>query len=215
MYDMMRLLFILALLAFPLSYSYSYRSCRSYRQSQVMMAGGVVRGDKFPIILRIAEESKRGIIKDRSDEMKALLEAVALQNFEFMRRNAGKPRQIDGCWELLWTTEKETLFFAQYGLFGAKCTSISQTIDTTKNKIVNSIGFENDKEFTVNGDLFLNDDNQLRVNFKFSKAVLGLSSSLRLSVPPVGAGWFDNLYVNDRYRISRDIRGDWLLSRRV
>ena len=30
-------------------------------------------------------------------------------------------------------------------------------------------------------------------------------------LPPVGKGWFDNLYVDDTLRVARDSRGDTLV----
>ena len=32
-----------------------------------------------------------------------------------------------------------------------------------------------------------------------------------LPIPPVGEGWFDNLYVDDTLRVARDSRGDTLV----
>ena len=196
--------------------------CTSYRVKRAtlrMMGGGVTRGDKFPVLMRILEETQRGLQKGRNAEVLDLCEQIAAQNSEFTKRSTKSPRYlqdyISGKWEMLFTTEKETLFFAKNGLFGSQCTSISQTIDFESNRIVNSIEFENQREFIVVGDISSDESNRQRVNFKFAEAKLILSPSFKIPFPPVGQGWFENVYVNDKYRISKDIRGDYLISRKV
>ena len=37
------------------------------------------------------------------------------------------------------------------------------------------------------------------------------AGAVTVPVPPVGKGWFDNLYVDDTLRIARDSRGDTLV----
>jgi hypothetical protein len=54
-----------------------------------------------------------------------------------------------------------------------------------------------------------------RINFKFEKAVIKIPPFPTVTLPPVGSGWFDNVYANEKYRLSKDIRGDYLISRRV
>jgi hypothetical protein len=198
--------------------SLSIEPCSCLRHFS-MMAGGIIRGDKIPSLVKLAQETKRGLLTERKNEMLQLLEETVLQNFEFSKRNSVKDSYlqnlVNGKWELLWTTEKETLFFAKNGLFGAECSMISQTIDIKNKKIFNVIDFEQNRKFEVVGDLTFEPTNRQRVNFKFSRAELSFSSETRIPIPPFGQGWFDNLYVNERYRISTDIRGDYLLSRRV
>ena len=176
-----------------------------------MMGGGPVRGDRFPKLVRLAEEAERGISKKNKKEILGLIDDIAGKSRPFGR---GKS-MTEGKWELLYTTEKETLFFSQNGLFGSRCTSISQTIDFTSNTINNLINFENGKYFSVIGDLSVEATRPERINFKFRASTLRLSERVCIPLPPVGQGWFDNLYVNDLYRISYDIRGDYLLSRRI
>ena len=40
-------------------------------------------------------------------------------------------------------------------------------------------------------------ENETKVEFKFTSAGLKFSNSFMLPVPPVGKGWFDNVYVGD------------------
>ena len=61
--------------------------------------------------------------------------------------------KVDGAWQLLWTTEKETLFFAKNGFFGKKVTDIIQTIDFKSSTLNNLISFEGDSSFSVVGSV--------------------------------------------------------------
>ena len=40
-----------------------------------------------------------------------------------------------------------------------------------------------------------------KVNFTFLSAGLKFSNGFTLPVPPVGKGWFENIYVGERYRV--------------
>lgn len=56
-------------------------------------------------------------------------------------------------------------------------------------------------------------EGETRVNFTFTSARLELVEPLRwtLRLPPLGKGWFDNLYVDETMRVARDSRGDTLV----
>eukprot|EP01039_Chlorochromonas_danica_P002409 gene2409-2642_t len=122
--------------------------------------------------------------------------------------------KIDGNWRLLWTTEKETLFFMRYGFFGSPCVEVSQKISVSQGRIDNIIDFSHNKQLAVEGLWEIDQDVERRVNFQFTKARLSFGS-LRLPLPPVGQGWFDNVYVDDKVRIVKDIRGDYLITSRL
>ena len=114
-----------------------------------------------------------------------------------------------GKWNLLYTTEKETNFITKY--FG-KCTEVYQQIN--KSEINNVIAFE-DKVFSVDGMILPNNDDTNRVYFKFTKASLTFKNQKPVNLPPFGSGYFENLYIDDQFRISFDVRGDYLISQRV
>ena len=86
-----------------------------------ILAGGPTRGDKIPVLLSLVSGTERGLRRDNKNQILELLNSISKENEKFLR-----PGLSEGKWELLYTTEKETLFFAKNGLFGAKCTSISQ-----------------------------------------------------------------------------------------
>ena len=56
-------------------------------------------------------------------------------------------------------------------------------------------------------------EGETRVNFSFTSARLEVVAPFELTLrfPPVGKGWFDNLYVDDTMRVARDSRGDTLV----
>lgn len=183
-------------------------------------AGGPICGDKIPKIVALTEGTMRGVLGENNAEIIQLFDSVATENQERSFSDA----LVSGRWKLLWTTEKETLFFAKNGLFGKSVTEISQTIDLKTGFLNNLIEFEGDRAFSVEGTIEQNVANSSssssrsgrRLDFKFKSATLSVPPLLpALRLPPVGAGWFENVYVNRRYRLSRDVRGDYLLSERV
>eukprot|EP01038_Epipyxis_sp_PR26KG_P014146 gene14146-18984_t len=181
----------------------------------VGLAGGPIRGDKLPKILSLLQSSDMGLLTSNNNEIVQLIDTIALEN---QGRRQNDKELLDGNWELLWTTEKETLFFLKNGLFGfGGVKNIVQTIDVKNtNTIINCINFSNSNYFSVVGDVFEDESGlfQNRLNFKFTSATIKISS-LKLNLPPFGQGWFDNIYVNNKYRLSRDIRGDYLISQKM
>ena len=177
------------------------------------MGGGPVRGDKLPKLISFVENSQRGMITSYNNEIISLFKTIESDNEN--SRLSKRLVLVDGKWELLWTTEKETLFFLKYGLFGKPVSNIYQDINIDEKTINNQILFEGDREFSVLGDINIDIDRSTRINFTFQKALLRIPPLPQLSLPPVGKGWFENVYVNEKYRLSRDVRGDYLLSQRV
>jgi hypothetical protein len=180
-----------------------------------LLGGGVLRGDTLPKIIQLTEGMQLGVKTTNSEDIKKLIDEIGDKNFDFMENDIDMKAKISGEWELIWTTEKETLFFAQNGLFGSKVKKIIQSIDTATRTLKNIIEFDDGREFNVTGVLSDDAKKRTRVIFKFKSATLKIPPIPSLSLPPVGQGWFDNLYVNNKYRLSRDIRGDYLISRRI
>lgn len=179
------------------------------------MGGGPVRGDQLPSILKLIESSRQGLNPQYKDDIKAMMNIIESQNSVFVQKDKSFRGKVNGKWELLWTTEKETLFFIEKGFFGKKVTLVSQSIDFNTNQINNLIEFEDGREFSVLGKLSSDDTDKRRVNFEFTKAIIKVPPFPQLGLPPVGKGWFDNIYCNDKYRLSRDVRGDYLVSKRI
>ena len=83
-----------------------------------------------------------------------------------------------------------------------------QIIDTAEGFLQNVITFPPASAFVV--DSRIAPEGPRRVNFQFSGAELRLPSRA-LRLPPFGKGWFDNVYIDETVRVSRDIRGDTLV----
>lgn len=95
--------------------------------------------------------------------------------------------------------------------------SITQKLDLYNSKTVeNFIDFEGGGQFAVTGSVKAvdGDDGYDRAAFEFTTAT-ALLWGRPFSVPPVGAGWFDTMFCNEEYRLSRDSRGDWSVFRRL
>jgi PAP_fibrillin len=140
-------------------------------------------------------------------------------------------KNLPGQWELVYTTEKEINFFKTSWPF-AKVSFISQRIDLYDENqpiVENFIDFEGGGQFAVTGTVQVDDDNKQqqqqqqqqdgerpydRVAFSFTSATAVLWGK-SISLPPTGAGWFDTMFCNDKYRLSRDSRGDYSVFRRM
>lgn len=190
-------------------------SRHSIREIPSMMGGGPIKGDLIPKLIDLASSSKFGSIKSNNNEIIEIMNNIAEKNVS----DKNLIKKVNGNWKLLWTTEKETLFFVEKGLFGKKVTNIRQVIDynnnNSKNFVNNVIEFEGNSEFSVLGDIEYLLENTKRVNFKFKGAKLVIPPLININIPPIGQGWFENIYVNDKYRLSKDIRGDYLISTRI
>jgi len=122
----------------------------------------------------------------------------------------GTEKNISGTWKLVWTTEKETLFILENaGLFGTSAGEVFQVIDTAAGTLQNVIEFRPEGAFIVNSSLEWEGNG--RSNFKFTGATIKLPNDRQLNLPPVGKGWFESIYCDGKYRLARDVRGDYLV----
>lgn len=179
------------------------------------MGGGSVRGDALPKLIALIEGTRRGIIETGRADIISSIDRIGEANAAFADKDRTFLAKCNGEWELLWTTEKETLFFASRGLFGSPVTRISQSIDLENDIINNLIAFDNGRSFSVSGTIAPDANDKRQLNFSFTSARLVVPPLVNLALPPVGKGWFKNVFVNDKYRLSRDVRGDYLVSRRL
>eukprot|EP01018_Ginkgo_biloba_P002075 Gb_15264 [translate_table: standard] len=116
---------------------------------------------------------------------------------------------LSATWRMLWTTEKEQLFIVQNAhLFGTKVGDILQVIDVKKGTLNNVITFPPSGAFVVDSTIQV--VSPKRVNFRFTSAVLR-TPNWKIPLPPFGQGWFESVYLDDKIRVARDIRGDYLV----
>mmetsp|Transcript_6386 Transcript_6386/g.12192 ORF Transcript_6386/g.12192 Transcript_6386/m.12192 type:complete len:199 (-) Transcript_6386:37-633(-) len=115
---------------------------------------------------------------------------------------------LEADWRLEYTTEAELL-----GLMKNADTTVTQSIgaDYLKNFVGFAGGFCEGWEFTVDSSI---SGSNIRSSFKFSAATLTLPW-FDVPLPPVGEGWFDNLYVDEDVRINRESRGNTVVYTRI
>lgn len=119
--------------------------------------------------------------------------------------NSAASARLQKKWILVWTTEKEINFFRDFGISG----TISQTIKGPD--LENCIPFKRGGSFSVSGRLNIPDPNGIRTEFEFESAILDVGKWGTYELPPVGAGWFDTLYLDDDFRVDINSRDDILI----
>lgn len=108
------------------------------------------------------------------------------------------------------TNTQETLFILRNASwFGTQAGDVYQVVDINASTLQNVITFPPQGAFVVDSSVAR--DGPKRVTFAFTAARLLLPGGRCLRVPPVGSGWFDNVYVDEQYRVAQDIRGDTLV----
>ena len=124
---------------------------------------------------------------------------------------------LSATWRLTWTSERETLFLLRFGIpFVGSAGESYQIIDTKASTLKNVIEFGDKGAAFVVDSKISGDAMPKRVDFRFTAATLRLAPpSKPVSLPPFGAGYFENLYVDDTLRIARDSRGDTLIVERA
>ncbi|KAK3141863.1 hypothetical protein QOZ80_4BG0339230 [Eleusine coracana subsp. coracana] len=121
--------------------------------------------------------------------------------------------KLSGTWRLLWTTEREQLFIVQNApVFRTAAGDVLQVIDVPGGALNNVITFPPSGAFVVDGDIEIQPPQ--RVNFRFTRAKLR-GSNWEVPFPPFGKGWFDTVYLDDDFRVAKDIRGDYLVVERA
>jgi len=176
-------------------------------------------------VLSLAAAQRRGVGHSKADRaaMEAAVDAlVAAAGGPGGGGRAGAGAATDGArltakWRLVWTSERETLFLLEKGFFGTSATEAYQTIDVEARALGNIVEFVNGTRFVVDSDITVQGEGEggdgVRVNFAFTSARLELAAPVKATVPlpPVGKGWFDNVYVGGGVRVARDSRGDTLV----
>ncbi|KAG2490625.1 hypothetical protein HYH03_011016 [Edaphochlamys debaryana] len=167
-------------------------------------------------LLRLVKGTERGVSTSASD-LSAIKSAVQVLRAAG-EGSATTGAEQSGTWELVWTTEKETLFILEKApVFGTRAGGVYQVIDTAGDGsgpyLQNVITFPPEGAFIV--DSAINVEGPQRVGFSFTAAKLKLPAGRNVPVPPFGKGWFDNVYMDKDIRVSCDSRGDTLVTTRV
>lgn len=137
---------------------------------------------------------------DRSQVEAIIEELKTVQSFA---KTATSPL-LQKEWLLVWTTEKEINVFSDWNISG----DITQTI--TDNTLKNWIPFRSGGGFGVTGTIEPDKEIVNRTNFVFSSATIDFGL-FKVSIPPIGKGWFDTVYLDDNLRVDVNVRNDILI----
>lgn len=170
----------------------------------------------------LVDRSRRGT--DAGVPRKAVEAAVdALIEAAGPGRKPATAQEVSATWRLTWTSEKEVLWLIARApsLFNTTVGDVLQSLDLRADPAAGTLS--NAVEFPPAG-LFLVAStaavaagraraDPLRVDFRFTAASLDCPLGL-VPLPPVGKGWFDNVWADSDLRIARDVRGDTLICAR-
>lgn len=160
-------------------------------------------------LISIASRDDRGIGSTRRPEIESIIDRLLLEEEEKnTKKNNEDDFSLSARWKLLWTSERETLFLLET----FQNSLAYQTINEKEKTLRNAVEFSGGNAFVVESEIEILDER--KVNFTFLSAGLKFSNGFTLPVPPVGKGWFENIYVGERYRVARDSRGDTLIVER-
>ena len=162
-------------------------------------------------LISIASSDDRGIGSTRRREIESIIDRLLLEEEEKntkKKNNKEDDFSVSARWKLLWTSERETLFLLET----FQNSLAYQTINEKEKTLRNAVEFSGGNTFVVESEIEILDET--KVNFTFLSAGLKFSNGFTLPVPPVGKGWFENIYVGERYRVARDSRGDTLIVER-
>ena len=214
----------------PHLYGYLSRSSSSSTACFASIKGNAVAVKVRDELLELIANTRRGLALN--DEESRTIKEEAFRLAETLR-TCGQGSQsadfVNDTWRLLFTTEKETLFILksfptkdtlqieQGDTEGDGCNSVYQVIqldEDGRGLLNNVIEFgSSSRAFIVNSKIRAVQDGEngsgigsSRIEFQFTGAKLRWSDNLTIPLPPFGAGWFDSIYVDDRYRVALDSR---------
>ena len=176
------------------------------------LAAAAVRPSRATLkreLLAACEGLERGARGDAVAKARVVEALERLSERNPTRDPASSPL-LRGTWDVVWTTEAELL-----ALTSSKwCTGASQTIGPREGgggdggdlELTNSIDFEGGSYLRV-GSSCAPEPRGGRVNFAFESCAAKWRG-VELPLPPVGAGWFEVLYLDGEVRVARDVRGD-------
>jgi len=144
--------------------------------------------------------------------VEALMDKIALVNPTL---DPASSPLLCGTWDVFWTTESELLAVTANGFFGLPCKAAYQKILRERKKVPGGYDFAYSLDNAIDFEGgFLRVASACkpelkggRVNFRF-ESCKAKWKALEVPLPPVGAGWFEVLYLDDDLRVCKDSRGD-------
>ncbi|GAB5361877.1 hypothetical protein AAMO2058_000750700 [Amorphochlora amoebiformis] len=161
-------------------------------------------------LVNLARASNRGRNPESNDEMVAMIDELRSQMKPF-----GLPKlqkSVNGSWVEMWTTEDAVLSFAKNGFLGAEFDYAGGSINMYGDEFTNIVAFKGGNAVTADGKIKVDEENN-RVSFRFNVAKINVGG-LTIPLPFSAGGYIDNVYVDDKYRIGVDSRGDYRVYRR-
>ena len=167
-------------------------------------------------LFELVDASRRGVGVAPNDDARRDIER-AIDALASTTRAKGDDARSNNAksyarWELAYTTEKETLWLL--GLKTRSKTRAFQTLREDAKTLSNEVVF-NDGEVVFKVDAVVEESSRATMKFRFTAASLTFRDKFSIPIPPVGSGWFENVYVDDERRVSRDSRGDTLICVKV
>lgn len=172
------------------------------------MGGGPIRAASLPKLINLVQDCPSA-----AAQIIQGIEQIATEN-EGVKRGTKSVLQRGGTWQLLWTTEKEINFFFDWPF--SKADKVTQTLlsDGSGGGVIeNLIEYRDGGIFSVTGSVADVAGAPSRTAFSFESASVRLGQSgPKFTLPPIGKGSFKTLYMNDKYRLSKDeTRGDYTI----
>ncbi|TFJ83027.1 hypothetical protein NSK_005652 [Nannochloropsis salina CCMP1776] len=130
--------------------------------------------------------------------------------------NSATSPLASGTWDLVWTTEEEIHLFRKQGLLGCTCQAVLQTTEQSTQRLENIIEFSQNSALRIISKLSP-EPSSPRVYFTWEDARV-IYKGFVLPFPSfffVKNAYYDNIYLDSEIRCVRDIRGNYLVVRRV
>ena len=160
--------------------------------SRLLMGGGPIRADSLPYLI----DAIRSRSKD-TDAIISIINTICSNNKLYMESNMN---YISGRWKLIWTSNRESLYSSPTHLY--------QSIDLIARTIQTDLIRTSNLNLALTGTI-VKDNTQYKTRLYYAYDNIQLVTKLfSLTLPVLSSeGRSDNLYVNGRYRISRDKSG--------
>lgn len=175
----------------------------------------IAREKAKAFLLATVADTGRGLEGGNRAAVETAVDELAACGREDVEAGSAPPVSIlSGTWKLLWTSERETLFLLEKGLFNVgPARDVFQVLDAAARTLSNVVEFgetEMSAAFVVKGTL--RPESDVRCSFAFKRVELQRADGSTFGVaPPFGSGFFDTVYCDDTLRVSRDSRGDTLI----
>jgi hypothetical protein len=150
-------------------------------------------------------------IQGKAEQRRQVEEVISKLKDVSPVKDAARSPLLQKKWLLLWTTEKEINIFSDWNISG----QITQSLQN--GKIENTIPFIKGGSFSIVGSAMPesnntdDDDSGIRTEFQFETASLDLAKWGTYTIPPIGTGWFDTVYLDDNFRVDLNSRDDILI----